>query len=191
MRSALPTVGKPSSKNSASASVGVISQQHELHVWSKCTHSYVQELLGVAYVRNQFAMISPWLEHGSLPEYMKRNPMIDRCKMCTQIAEGLAYLHGRDIIHGDIKGPNILVANDHTPRLTDFGNATLREYSLRFATSNTKNPISWRWAPRKKAPELYKEGKESKEADIYTLGMDQLGSSYDLAVIYLAVSSSI
>ncbi|KAF8598264.1 kinase-like protein, partial [Ceratobasidium sp. AG-I] len=117
----------------------------ELHVWSKCTHSYVQELLGVARVRDQTAMISRWLEHGNLPEYLKNHPAADRCQMCVQIAEGLTYLHGRGIVHGDIKGGNILVAEDHTPKLTDFGNATLQDYSLRFATTTTKSHISWRW----------------------------------------------
>ncbi|KAF8595125.1 kinase-like protein [Ceratobasidium sp. AG-I] len=120
---------------------------HELHVWSKCTHPYVQELLGVARVREQIAMISRWLEHGDLPEYLQNYPTTDRCKMCTRVAEGLTYLHGRGIVsvHGDIKGGNILVADDHAPKLTDFGNATLQDYSLRFATTTTKRHISWRW----------------------------------------------
>ncbi|KAF8593296.1 kinase-like protein [Ceratobasidium sp. AG-I] len=140
---------------------------HELHVWSKCTHPYVQELLGVECAHSQIAMISPWLEHGTLPEYLKHNPSTNRLKMCIQIAEGLAYLHRRGIIHGDIKGCNILVGDDYTPKLTDFGNGALQDYSLCFATTTTKNHISWRWT----SPELYDGGKESKEADVYALGM--------------------
>lgn len=54
---------------------------HELHVWSKCTHPCVQELVGVAYVRNQIAMVSQWLEYGTLPEYLKNDRTADRCKM--------------------------------------------------------------------------------------------------------------
>lgn len=54
---------------------------HELHVWSKCTHSYVQELLGIARVRDQIAMVSQWLEHGAVPEYLRKYPIADRCKL--------------------------------------------------------------------------------------------------------------
>ena len=40
----------------------------------------------------------------------------------AQIADALAYLHGRGIVHGDIKPGNILVPIDGSPvRLTDFG----------------------------------------------------------------------
>lgn len=155
-------------KGLAKEEKGLLKQAaHELHVWSKCTHPCVQELVGVAYVRNQIAMVSQWLEYGTLPEYLKNDRTADRCKMCIQITEGLKYLHGRGIVHGDIKGENILVADDYTPKLTDFGNATLQEYSLRFATTSSKNDMSYRWA----APELFEGGKNSQAADVYALGM--------------------
>src|SRR6059058_3537835 len=40
----------------------------------------------------------------------------------AQVADALAYLHDRSIVHGDIKPGNILVPVDGSPvRLTDFG----------------------------------------------------------------------
>lgn len=47
-----------------------------------------------------------------------------RLKIIIGIAEGLAYLHGgseKRIIHRDIKSSNILLDEDFTPKIADFG----------------------------------------------------------------------
>ncbi|KAG9121785.1 hypothetical protein FRC07_002111, partial [Ceratobasidium sp. 392] len=81
----------------------------ELHIWSKCRHPNVLPLLGLVVFRDQVGMISLWLDHGSLPLYIERNKDFDRCKMSTDIANGLAYLHSIGVVHGDLKGaPELL-----------------------------------------------------------------------------------
>jgi serine/threonine protein kinase len=37
------------------------------------------------------------------------------------IAEGLAYAHKKGIVHSDLKPGNIFIAEDHTPKILDFG----------------------------------------------------------------------
>ncbi|KAJ1310557.1 hypothetical protein OPQ81_007287 [Rhizoctonia solani] len=143
---------------------------HELYIWSKCNHPNVLELIGVTQYRNQIAMASPWMEHGTLGSFISRHPQIDRYALSAQIADGVAYLHSKNIVHGDIKGTNILISKDYTPKITDFGTATLREYTLRFTASDTtsKPGMSLRWT----APEILEETTgTSFEGDIYALGM--------------------
>ncbi|KAF8596587.1 kinase-like protein, partial [Ceratobasidium sp. AG-I] len=138
----------------------------ELYTWSKCQHENVHRLLGFVEFHDQIGMVSYWMQNGSLPGYLESNPQADRCRMSTKICEGLAYLHSIDIIHGDLKGPNVLISDNGTPMLTDFGNAILKE-NMPLTATTTKYALSERWA----APEVVNHNLHSRAADVYALGM--------------------
>jgi hypothetical protein len=53
----------------------------ELHTWSSLKHVNIVELVGLAQFRDQISMVSPWMEHGALPEYISRYPEVDRCQL--------------------------------------------------------------------------------------------------------------
>lgn len=140
----------------------------ELYVWSKCKHPNVLTLIGVAQHQNQIAMVSPWMENGNLRSFLSKQPHVDRRALCAQIASGVAYLHNEGIAHGDIKGDNILFSQDSTPKLADFGSATLGEYTLQFTRTTSIAGMSLNWA----APEVIEEETgPTIEADVYSLGM--------------------
>ncbi|KAG8790561.1 hypothetical protein FRC12_011567 [Ceratobasidium sp. 428] len=139
----------------------------ELYTWSKCRHPNVQPLLGLVMFRDQIGMVAAWESNGDMPRYLQRYPNTDRCRMSLQIVAGLSYMHELGVVHGDLKGANVLIAEDGSPRLADFGNAALQELSLRFTHSSTKASLSPRWA----APELFEGAKCTVPADMYALGM--------------------
>ncbi|KAG8697578.1 hypothetical protein FRC08_006441 [Ceratobasidium sp. 394] len=143
----------------------------EIHAWSKCDHKNVLALFGLAQHRGRLAIISPWMENGTLPEYVAKRPEVDRLDLCLQITEGLEYLHKGDMIHGDLKGYNILVSEDGVPKLADFGNTKLGQQSARFTTgtdtTGTGVMCTLRWA----APEIMRNSSRSTQADVYALGM--------------------
>ncbi|KAF8603656.1 kinase-like protein [Ceratobasidium sp. AG-I] len=140
----------------------------ELYTWSVSSHPNVLELLGLAVFRDRLAMVSPWMSCGSLLSYIREHPTADRCNLCVQIAEGLAYMHQKGIAHGDVKGDNVVVSDTGIAKLTDFGCATIkREFPVHFTMTESLN-YSVRWA----APELFmEEGSSSFETDVYALGM--------------------
>ncbi|KAG8729308.1 hypothetical protein FRC11_009086 [Ceratobasidium sp. 423] len=140
----------------------------ELHVWSKCSHPNVLPLLGLAVFRGRIGMISPWMGEGTLPAYLERTPGINRYDLCRQICEGLSYLHGIGIIHGNLKGANIPISNEGMPLLGDFGNSQLVNRSVDFTSTRSGPSFTLRWT----APEVLTEtGPPSKSSDVYALGM--------------------
>ncbi|KAF8674897.1 Kelch motif [Rhizoctonia solani] len=144
---------------------------HELYVWSKCKHPNILPLLGLAKFRGRIAMVSPWMENGNLSQFLADRTDVDRYKMCVQIAEAVSFLHDAKLVHGDIKALNILVTKDHRPQLTDFGSASLTEYTLKFSTTTYVASTSLRWT----APEILLEVSSrglSCQGDVYALGME-------------------
>ncbi|KAG9125982.1 hypothetical protein FRC07_005362 [Ceratobasidium sp. 392] len=141
----------------------------ELYIWSKCQHVNVLPLLGLVLLQGQIRMVSLWMENGSLPDYLNKHPELDRCDMSAQICDGVMYLHHTGIIHGDLKGNNVLVSEEGAPVITDFGNAVLERGTMQFTETMKLSGFTPRWT----APEILdeREVKQSKEADVYALGM--------------------
>jgi serine/threonine protein kinase len=108
-------------------------------------------------------------------------------------ALGLEYLHGHDIVHGDIKGvsghirdkavsdldctkANILIDSGYSARLADFGLATIIDESTTTGGHEIRGTTRW-MAPELLFPEHFgfigdsQKRLPSKDTDIYALGM--------------------
>lgn len=79
-------------------------------------------------------MVMEYLEGKSLGKALEDDGLlpIDKCvdisiKMCN----ALSYIHNQSIVHRDIKPDNIILVNDETPKLTDFGIAQTETDELR------------------------------------------------------------
>ncbi|KAG8790823.1 hypothetical protein FRC12_010903 [Ceratobasidium sp. 428] len=140
---------------------------HELSTWAKLKGDNILELHGLAIFRNCLTMISPWMELGSVNRAIGINPDLDRYRLCKQLAAAIKHLHEvENVIHGDIKGDNVLMASDGTLKLTDFGLAIMHDKTLQFSQTDPGRGTT-RWM----APELYDGAQRCRESDIYAMGM--------------------
>jgi serine/threonine protein kinase len=68
------------------------------------------------------------VENGSLLGVLKKFGKFPESLVviyCSQMLEGLVYLHEQGVIHRDIKAANILTTKEGLIKLTDFGVSTL------------------------------------------------------------------
>ncbi|KAH6906636.1 kinase-like domain-containing protein [Coprinopsis sp. MPI-PUGE-AT-0042] len=106
------------------------SYSQEAIVWSQLRHPNVLPFYGIycwsphaGTHLERMALLSPWLDAGNAVEYLRRYPDVDKESLILDIAQGLNYLHTFQpaIIHGDLKGNNILINSAGRACLADFG----------------------------------------------------------------------
>ncbi|XP_007052344.2 PREDICTED: rust resistance kinase Lr10 [Theobroma cacao] len=140
-------------------------------------HVNVVQLLGFCFEGYKRALIYEYMANGSLDKYLFSQEDVSTLswsrmyEIALAIAHGIEYLHRgchMRILHLDIKPHNILLNEDFTPKISDFGLAKLypRNDSV-VSLTNARGTMGYM------APELlYKSiGGISSKSDVYSFGM--------------------
>ncbi|KAJ6479207.1 kinase-like domain-containing protein [Mycena vitilis] len=93
------------------------------------------------------------MEHGTVLRYLQDHGHTHVDKLLYEIAQGLQYLHSRGIVHGDLRGVNILIQEDWSACLADFGLSAFSDATAS-VTSNRAGSTYW-MAPELLAPERF------------------------------------
>ena len=89
-----------------------------------------------------------------------------RMTIAKGTARGLAYLHDdMSIVHGNLTASNVLLDEQHSPKISDFGLSRL------MTTAANSNVLAAAGALGYRAPELSKLKKASAKTDVYSLGV--------------------
>ncbi len=95
-----------------------------------------------------------------------RRDLPTACRLMVQVARAVHYLHAKGIVHRDLKPMNILLMEDYTPLLADFGlvRPVDSEFSISFVPLGTRQYMS---------PEQTRGGKDdyTPACDIWALGI--------------------
>ncbi|GAB2294021.1 hypothetical protein Dimus_028237 [Dionaea muscipula] len=138
----------------------------EIALLSKLRHPNIVQYFGSETVDDTLYIYLEYVSGGSiykiLQEYGKLGEVAIR-SYTQQILSGLAYLHGKQTVHRDIKGANILVDPTGRVKLADFGMAK--------HIAGQSCPLSFKGSPYWMAPEVIKNSSGCNLAvDIWSLG---------------------
>lgn len=99
-------------------------------------HPNVLKMLGAGHdkftfdnsnIEDKMFIVSELAEHGELFDFIQETDGCNGDKtpfaraLFGQIAQGIAYVHSKGIVHRDIKLENILIDNTVTAKIMDFG----------------------------------------------------------------------
>jgi serine/threonine-protein kinase len=101
-------------------------------------------------------------------------PEEDALMLAGRICEALAYMHGQGVVHRDLKPQNVMICDDGTIRIMDFGIAKGAE-GRRFTFVGFTPAVG---TPDYMAPEQVMGKRGDERTDIYSLG----AMLYEMAV---------
>ncbi|KAI3439563.1 Protein kinase domain-containing protein [Psidium guajava] len=115
-----------------------------------------------------FCIITEYMPGGSLRKYLHHQEPHSVSlnlvlKLALEIARGMKYLHSQGILHRDLKSENLLLGDDMSVKVADFG-ISCSESQLGSTKGFTG---TYRWM----APEMIKEKHHTKKVDVYSFGI--------------------
>jgi hypothetical protein len=139
--------------------------QREIDALCQCRHPHILEIIGYANDGAENLIIMPLMEGGTLCRACPELLWARRSVIVGQLTQSVAFLHGKKIIHRDIKSSNVLLDRSlRQTRLADFGLAKDQVHSTHATTGIVVG------SPGYMAPELMMRPANEK-TDAYALGV--------------------
>ncbi|KIJ59424.1 hypothetical protein HYDPIDRAFT_118519 [Hydnomerulius pinastri MD-312] len=140
--------------------------EREVEIWSKLRHDHIVPFYGASIVSSPPFIVSRYMANGNLLQYLYDRPQCDRTKLVYEVLLGMRYLHGENVIHGDLKCVNVLIDDSGKACITDFGLSGV--VGLTPASPKAKGIGG---TLRFMAPEAIKNRALTVETDVYAFGM--------------------
>ncbi|KAM4116012.1 hypothetical protein ACJW30_02G018300 [Castanea mollissima] len=144
----------------------------EVQVIGLTHHRNLVRLLGYCNEQSHRLLVYELMKNGTLSNFLfgegKRPRWESRAEIALGIARGLLYLHEEcytQIIHCDIKPQNVLLDNNFTAKIADFGLAKLLMKDQTRTNTNVRGTMGYI------APEWLKNAPVTTKVDVYSFGV--------------------
>uniref|UniRef100_A0A0A9DW73 Receptor-like serine/threonine-protein kinase n=1 Tax=Arundo donax TaxID=35708 RepID=A0A0A9DW73_ARUDO len=143
----------------------------EVQTIGRTHHKNLVRLLGFCNEGKERLLVYEFMTNGSLNRFLFGDIRLQwnlRVQLALGVAKGLLYLHeecSTQIIHCDIKPQNILLDDNFTAKISDFGLAKL------LRTNQTQTNTGIRGTRGYVAPEWFKSTGITAKVDVYSYGV--------------------
>ncbi|HZW04250.1 MAG TPA: protein kinase [Anaerolineaceae bacterium] len=140
----------------------------EGEVLRRLNHPNIVKVLATANEGSRHFIVMEYVSGGSLADRLRRLPQLSLKQVVLiglELSDALSRAHHLGILHRDIKPGNILLAEDGTPRLTDFGLARIGELPTLTKTGSILGTFHYI------CPEALENREVNERSDIWSFGV--------------------
>ncbi|XP_028765547.1 receptor-like serine/threonine-protein kinase ALE2 isoform X2 [Neltuma alba] len=146
----------------------------EVEMLSRLHHRNLVKLIGICIEGRRRCLVYELVHNGSVESHLhcvdKKGPLDweARMKIALGAARGLAYLHEDSnprVIHRDFKASNVLLEDDFTPKVSDFGLAREATEGSHHISTRVMGTFGY------VAPEYAMTGHLLVKSDVYSYGV--------------------
>uniref|UniRef100_A0A1D1Z296 non-specific serine/threonine protein kinase n=1 Tax=Anthurium amnicola TaxID=1678845 RepID=A0A1D1Z296_9ARAE len=140
----------------------------EVMMLATLKHPNVVRFVGACRKPMVWCIVTEYAKGGSVRQFLMRRqnrsvPLKLAVKQALDVARGMAYVHGLGFIHRDLKSDNLLIFEDKSIKIADFGVARI-EVQTEGMTPETG---TYRWM----APEMIQHRPYNQKVDVYSFGI--------------------
>lgn len=142
--------------------------QREASAISKLSHPNVVDVYDVGEYEGHHYIVMEYVRGRTLKQLLSQRGALHKeeaLDIMKQLTMAIQHAHEHDIIHRDVKPQNVLIKDDGTVKITDFGIALVHD------TLSLTQDESILGSAHYLAPETTKGEPPTKQVDIYALGI--------------------
>ena len=144
----------------------VLRFAREAKALARLDHPHIVKTFDAGVANGQRYLAMELVRGGSLKERLQRGPLEwhQAVRLAAQVAQALAHAHAAGVIHRDLKPGNIMLDDEGTARLMDFGLAHVSDVSAMTRTGTVMGTVYYL------SPEQAVGKRVDARSDLYSLG---------------------